>query len=167
MTDKVSREKWLDAATLRQAKKIKTEGEVTRDEWIMAVYYEKYRAYHFYYCNGQDGPWIAHRNVLRILEENPRLAESAYGRNYVEKTKEIGALFERREAAEKPGSMDDLADVDDLIEDMLVAGLGSQSIKYWDPPSMPRKHWEKLPKKDRDFIEKMGWTLTDDEEGEE
>ena len=160
----VSREKWLDAATLRQKGKIKTEGEVTREEWIMAVYYEKYRSYHFYYCGGMDGPRISHRNVMEILKEHPRLAESEHGRNYVEKTEGIEALFEERDAAEEAEDSKKLGDVDGKIEGMLVAGLGSQSLKYWDPATWSRKSFNALKKEDQEFILSLGVKVVEDGE---
>ena len=160
--DDIAREKWLDAATLRQKGKIKTEGEVTRDEWIGAVYYEKYRSYHFYSCGGMDGPWISHRNVLEILKENPRLAESKWGRNYVERTKGIEALFEERAAAEESGG--DLVDIDNRIEDVLIAGLGSCTLKYWDPTTWSRKTFDALKKEDQEFILSLGVKVVDDDD---
>ena len=105
--------------------KPKKRGKVTRKEWIKAVYDIKYSAYHDLYC-GEESLRACHSRVLKLLEENPRLAKSEYGRNYIEKTKGVGKLLDAMGALECS------------IEDILVDGFGALSLKYWDPARLPR-----------------------------
>ena len=97
--------------------------EVTRDEWIKAMYYCKYKAYDELYCS--ESAWEAHRNAMQVLDANPRLAESEFGKRYMERTRDIEYFFKIKRDAEH------------AIERMMTAGFGSASLKYWDPALRP------------------------------
>ena len=100
-------------------------GKVTRKEWIAAVHDLKWGAYDELYCT-QEGLWNCHHGMLRLLEENPRLAESEFGKNYISKTEEVKDLLESRSTLER------------VIENMLADGFGAVSLKYWDPAKLPK-----------------------------
>ena len=99
-------------------------GKVTRKEWIQAVDKLKWGAYDELYCT-QEGLWNCHHGMLKLLEENPRLAESEFGKNYIRKTEEVKDLLEARSSLER------------VIENMLADGFGALSLKYWDPAKLP------------------------------
>lgn len=90
---------------------------VTKKEWRTAVGTAKHEMHMAIDC----GPsvWGAHQKVLKLLEENPRLKESKFGRNYLRETATLKDLVGAQESIEA------------AIETTLKRGLGSASVKYW------------------------------------
>ena len=108
-------------------------GRVSKKEWRDAVHQLKWGAYINLYCT-EEGLWNCHHGMLKLLEENPRLAKSEFGKNYIRKTEEVKNLLEARSSLER------------VIENMLADGFGALSLKYWDPAKLPKGVREEIEK---------------------
>ena len=90
--------------------------EPTRDDWIKAVGRAKNDMYFAMDCNSVQSP---HQEVLKVLENNPDLAQSKYGQRYLSRKSEIENLLLSRDH------------LDSALEDVLSSALTSASLKYW------------------------------------
>ena len=91
---------------------------VTKKEWRDAVKEFKWSMYMATSCQ-QGSALDAHKRLLDYLSQHPRLAQSKYGRHYIERTANISHLF------------DAAGNIETAIETTLADGLGTIGLKYW------------------------------------
>ena len=92
--------------------------EISRDQWISAVNRAKQDMYFAMDCTSILAP---HQEVLKVLENNPELAQSKYGQRYLARKHEIESLIAARDH------------LDSALEDVLSGALGAHGLKYWGP----------------------------------
>ena len=91
---------------------------VTKKEWREAVGDIKWSMYQAMSCSGN--PAALHDRLLKLLDDNPRLKGSKFGKRYVERTKHLRAMLDAHGRLE------------DGIESTLDDALGTmQGMKYW------------------------------------
>ena len=90
--------------------------EVGREDWRKAVNKHKQDMYFAMDCTSVQAP---HQEVLKLLENNPELAQSKFGQRYLSRKSEIENLLMARDH------------LDSALEDVLSSALGSASLKYW------------------------------------
>ena len=89
----------------------------TQTEWRKAVGEAKWSAYMAFDCGGSARS--AHEQVLKLLERNPALKDSRFGKRYLAETSELGLLFDAQESVEA------------AIENTMAKAFGARSLKYW------------------------------------
>ena len=90
----------------------------SKKEWREAVNKHKQDMYMGIDC-GFACPITAHKRILALLNENPRLRNSKYGKHYIDKTKDMEYLFAAH------------GNIEAAIENTLADALGAASLKYW------------------------------------
>lgn len=90
--------------------------EPAREEWMAAVNRAKQDMYFAMDCTSVLAP---HQEVLKVLENNPELAQSKFGQKYLSRKSEIENLLAARDH------------LDSALADVLSGALGSAGLKYW------------------------------------